>query len=67
MTRSYSDHASPGAIILAEVFNTGRSEGWSGSIEEREHLEARLKPFGVIYTCDMRGVWEHQERRPHDE
>jgi hypothetical protein len=65
MTRKYSDHISPGAIILGEIFDTGTSEGWAGSIEERERLEARLKPFGVVYTCDLRGTWEHAESRTH--
>ena len=66
MARTYNNHVSPGAIILGEVFNTGKSEGWSGPIEEREQLEVRLEPFGVIYTCDMRGTWEHRRRRDHD-
>ena len=66
MSRNYSDYASPGAVILSEVYETGKSEGWSGSIEEREQLEARLQPFHVIYTCDMRGTWEHAQRRKHD-
>ncbi len=59
MSRKYRDHISPGTVILGEVFDTGKSEGWAGSIEEREQLQARLKPFGVIYTCDLRGTWKH--------
>ena len=43
--------------IACEVVSTGKSEGWCGTVEEREAVAAILLPFNVHYVDDMRGGW----------
>lgn len=45
-------------IIRSEVQETGKSEGWCGSIERKEKVEQHLSEHGIAYTDDMFGRWE---------
>lgn len=58
MARSYSTDPTQDAIVIAaECMRTGKSTGWSGTIEHRDAVAALLLRSGVRYTDDMRGEW----------
>jgi hypothetical protein len=44
-------------LIAQEVVHEGKSDGWSGTIEERDQVASILKPFGIQYVDDMTGTW----------
>ena len=57
--RKYLNH-SPHEI-LTDVAITGKSSGWSGSLQELESFKKFLEPFNVVYVDDFHGTWK---RRP---
>jgi len=59
--RSYSNYSSMrdcAAEIVRDCILYGRSDGWSGSLEDLEKLEEICGRFNVIYADDFRGSWE---------
>lgn len=58
--RSYSSYATEqaGAIIMADIIRTGRSDGWQGDISTLNRLKELLAKFNIFYTDDMFGRWE---------
>jgi len=56
--KKYSDYVSPGAAIIQEVYLSGESGGWAGSVGELETLKVKLAAFNVHYVDDMRGIWK---------
>ena len=61
-TQSYSNGPEgkrmDACAIVYGIIMFGCSEGWQGSIEDRDAVKEILAPFNVIYTDDMRGRWE---------
>jgi hypothetical protein len=55
--RKYSEFDEPEKIIMVEVMSHGKSEGWSGTIEERITVQNILGAFNVHYTDDISGTW----------
>ena len=49
------------AIIINEIVRNGYSEGWVGSLEEREMFGDILKDYNIYYTCDFNGRWTHKK------
>ena len=49
--------------ILIEILHEGFSQGWSGSIEEKEKIEKCLNKFNVHYVDDMFGRWEYEMKK----
>lgn len=45
------------AEIASEVILRGRSVGWAGSLENLERVGEILRPFNIVYVCDMLGEW----------
>lgn len=61
MAGKYSDYASLrecAAAIVRECILRGRSDGWCGTREDQEKIEAICDKFGVIYADDFHGTWE---------
>ena len=56
--RKYREVENPEVEILKEVVLHGKSQGWSGSIEERDAVIKKLAEFNVFYVCDFTGTWE---------
>jgi len=60
MSRSYRQYCSPdeiASVIASEVILQQVSTGWAGDIEDKEQVEAILKPYNIVYTDDMFGEW----------
>ena len=56
--RKYREVKSPEVKILKEVALYGKSQGWSGSIEELNTLVKKLAEFNAFYVCDFTGTWK---------
>jgi hypothetical protein len=59
MSRKYRESNNPKLEIITDVALRGKSEGWSGSLEELELLKAELAKFNIFYICDFRGAWKN--------
>jgi hypothetical protein len=57
MAKKYREFQDPAGVILMDVYAHGKSEGWSGSLEELEQVKTKLAPFNVKYVDDFFGVW----------
>ncbi len=44
-------------IIGYEVIESGKSDGWQGSLEERSEIEKILSQFNIFYADDFVGAW----------
>lgn len=64
--RSYSDYdiRDCAAEIASDCILFGKSDMWSGSIEDKERIEAILNPLNIAYTDDFFGEWAIV--KPHD-
>lgn len=64
-TRKYNDHGikASAALIASEIILNGSSQGWAGSLEDKEAVEKALAPFGIRYTDDMVGEWKGPKER----
>ena len=58
---SYSDYESMkecAADIARDCILKGKSDGWSGKLEDLETLSSILKPYNILYVDDFHGTWE---------
>ena len=46
-------------IIASEVIESGKSDGWQGSLEELSQVEKILSAFNISYVNDFAGEWGH--------
>ena len=63
VTRKYSDFGSSkmvAGIIASEVIESGKSDGWQGSLEELSQVEKILSTFNIFYLDDFAGEWGHR-------
>ena len=63
VTRKYSDFGSltmVAGIIASEVIESGKSDGWRGSLEEHAQVEKILSNFNIFYMDDFAGEWGHR-------
>lgn len=44
-------------IIAHEVIESGKSDGWQGSLEELAEVEKILSNFNIFYVNDFAGEW----------
>lgn len=60
MGRKYRDYGveEAASIIVCECVRSGKSTGWSGSLEELEAVEKTCKDFNVKYVNDFKGEWQ---------
>ena len=60
MGRKYSEYGveESASIILLECVRTGKSTGWSGTLEELESIEEICRKFNVRYVNDLLGEWQ---------
>ena len=49
-------------IIAGEVIESGKSDGWQGSLEELSQVEKILSNFNIFYVNDFVGEWGHRQR-----
>ena len=47
-------------IIAGEVIESGKSDGWQGSLEELSQVEKILSSFNIFYANDFAGEWGHK-------
>ena len=47
-------------IIANEVIESGKSDGWQGSLEELSQVEKILRNFNTFYVNDFAGEWGHK-------
>jgi hypothetical protein len=52
------------AEIAEEVVFTGRSTGWSGTLEQCEEVQDILRPFNIAYVDDMLGEYAARPPKP---
>lgn len=58
--RRYSNYYSPrkcAAEIAMECVLNGKSDMWSGSLEDRDAIAKILNPINIFYTDDFFGEW----------
>ncbi len=48
-------------IIAGEVIESGKSDGWQGSLEELSQVEKILSVFNIFYVNDFAGEWGHKK------
>ena len=48
-------------IIASEVIESGKSDGWQGSLEELSQIEKILSDFNISYVNDFAGKWGHRQ------
>ena len=48
-------------IIASEVIESGKSDGWQGSLEELAQIEKILSDFNIVYMNDFAGEWGHKK------
>lgn len=56
--RYYEPLQACAAEIASEVVVSGKSTGWSGSIESCETVREILRPFNIEYVDDMSGEYK---------
>lgn len=63
MGRKYRDYGveEAASIILLECVRSGKSTGWSGTLEELEEIKILCQKFNVKYVNDLLGEWKLQE------
>jgi hypothetical protein len=49
-------------IIAGEVIESGKSDGWQGSLEELSEVEKILSAFNIFSVNDFVGEWGHRQR-----
>lgn len=49
-------------IIAGEVIESGKPDGWQGSLEEASQVEKILSRFNIVYVDDFVGKWGHRQR-----
>jgi len=60
LVRKYRDCGSSNkvaGIIGSEVIESGKSDGWQGSLEELSQVEKILSEFNIFYVDDFAGEW----------
>ena len=50
-------------IIVSEVIQSGKSDGWQGSLDELSQIKNILSKFNIFYVDDFVGEWAHRQRR----
>jgi hypothetical protein len=48
-------------LIASEVIESGQSNGWQGSVEERAQVEKILSKYNIAYVDDLFGRWGYGE------
>jgi len=66
--RKYSDFTmyQVAAIIVADIVQNKKSEGWSGTTDELKLVKEMMYNFNVIYTDDFNGTWEMKGTITHE-
>ena len=54
------------AIIVADIVQNKKSEGWSGTTDELKLVKEMMYKFNVIYTDDFNGTWEMKGTITHE-
>ena len=65
VTRKYREIGSSkvvARIIAGEVIESGKSDGWQGSLEELSQVEKILSKFNIFYVNDFVGEGGHRQR-----
>lgn len=63
VTRKYREIGSSkivAGIIASEVIESGKSDGWQGSLEELSQVEKILSGFNIFYVDDFVREWGHK-------
>lgn len=68
INRKYSDFTmyQVAAIIVADIVQNKKSEGWSGTEDELKLVKEMMYNFNVIYTDDFNGTWEMKGTITHE-
>lgn len=68
INRKYSDFTiyQVAAIIVADIVQFKKSEGWSGTTEELKLVKEMMYKFNVVYTNDFNGTWEMKGETYHE-
>ena len=64
VARKYRDCGSSrvvAGITAGEVIESGKSDGWQGSLEEFSQVEKILFNFNIFYVNDFAGEWGHRQ------
>ena len=58
--RKYSNYSikTCASLIVQDIIDTNKSEGWSGNLDDLEQLKILLEKFNVYYVDDFLGTWE---------
>jgi len=54
------------AIIIADIVQFKKSEGWSGTTDELKLVKDMMYKFNVVYTDDFNGTWELKGQTYHE-
>lgn len=60
--RKYSNYSikTCASLIVQDIIDTNKSEGWSGNLDDLEELKTLLEKFNVYYVDDFFGRWERK-------
>ena len=60
--RKYSNYSikTCASLIVQDIIDTNKSEGWSGNLDDLEQLKILLEKFNVYYVDDFLGIWERK-------
>jgi len=66
--KKYSDFTiyQVAAIIVADIVQNKKSEGWSGTTEELKLVKEMMYKFNVVYTDDFNGTWKMKGETYHE-
>lgn len=58
--RNYSNYTIKDAAIeiITDCIKYGKSEGWSGSLEELQSIQEICNTYNVYYVDDFNGGWK---------